>query len=1043
MHKNRALFLSVTAICLALILFLTVTTRTPQVKAQSPLQWTLTTNIEEQSLALEPTHDPETPIDFYAHTVQEKLNDPNIQVAARRVTVAEKTYIELTISGNGDVEQLRSILHSRADALPSLISGYSHILIEADFTAWHPVEIVLDSNISTGYSWSVDPVDLTAYTEKAADQYESVSENIGSKQKQHITLNARQDGPIILDLYYRRPWENYDGQVTRNTLTIQAGTIGGRLDLSGFENPLPVITAVRNLTGITLNPSPDGTLFDRLDLWEVVKSLPAVVLINPFSGNSSNPSPTVLPDYFSWGDTGKLTPIRDQGACGTCWAFSAAGIMESDRLIAGGTSQDLSEQYLVSCNNDGFNRLEGGINAPYSCDWGGWSWDAHDYHIDQTGRNGNPVGAVLESTFGYTSGGGSIPDCYTLSAADHPHKLASKTYVYPSNIHSIPPVDILRQAILDHGPISVDMCAGPTFQSLDNGYMLIGDESDHCPYSSGINHAVILVGWFENPTYGGFWIVKNSWGTDWGTDGYGYIKWGISHIGYEANYVTYILPPPSSDFSKLSPEDGTAGLGFHHQSFAWEAATNATSYKICIDSFPNAACSATWISSPTNLVWWTDLFTGTTYEWQVKASNTTGDTEADFGNWFSFTTAGTLGDDYEPDNGPGEATQVFADGFPRDHSIVPLEDQDWVRFTLPVESAVTLHTSGPEFGDTEIFLVDGSGTDIIEYNDDGGAVLFYSLIDRLCGVDALPAGTYYLHVRSMNNFFELPNYQLTYTSTACVPYDYFNYLPMLLKPGDPPAAFGKISPDDADHKPLTGIQLDWEDSMGASSYQYCYDTTLDGVCTGSWISTGATSQVGPLNFAGGAAYEWQVKALNSSGTTYADDEVNWTFSTISLSPFTQGFETGIVPPPHWTQITTNPDYTWEIYTGYAHSGTYNAMVEDNPGTYPQDEVLISQPFATIGGTVSFFSASNIFWCRDEHDNCDLQVWVVKGDWDAGAGDDVLLGTADDDWVNNYVYALSSFDFTPYVTGGQTIRIAFRYVGPDADWAELDDITITY
>ncbi len=477
MLKNRVLILSVIAICLALILFLTVTTRTPQVTAQSPFQWTLTTNIEESSQTGFNQYGPETPAGTYALALMERLNDPDIRVVARRITIADQTGIELTISGNQGIDQLRSILHSHADVLPSLTSGYSHILIEAGFTAWHPVEIILDSNISTGYSWSVDPADLPSYVEKTADQYNPISEAVGAVQKQHITLKARQDGPLTLDLYYRRPWENYVDQTPQNTLTIKLDSITSKLDLSGFENPLPVITAVRNLTGITLNPSPDGTLIDMFDLWDIAKSFPAMIAINPSDDIGTNPSPTSLPDFFSWLSTGKVTPIRDQGACGTCWAFSAAGIMESDMLIAGGPSQDLSEQYLVSCNNDGFNRLEGGINAAYSCDWGGWSWDAHDYHIDQMGRNSNPVGAVLESTFGYSSGGGSIPGCYTIPAAGHPHKLASKTYVYPSAIHSVPPVDTLRQAILDHGPISVDLCVGPTFQNLPDSYILIGDES--------------------------------------------------------------------------------------------------------------------------------------------------------------------------------------------------------------------------------------------------------------------------------------------------------------------------------------------------------------------------------------------------------------------------------------------------------------------------------------------------------------------------------------------------------------------------------------
>jgi hypothetical protein len=68
---------------------------------------------------------------------------------------------------------------------------------------------------------------------------------------------------------------------------------------------------------------------------------------------------------------------------------------------------------------------------------------------------------------------------------------------------------------------------------------------------------------------------------------------------------------------------------------------------------------------------------------------------------------------------------------------------------------------------------------------------------------------------------------------------------------------------------------------------------------------------------------------------------------------------------------------------------------------------------------------------------------VKGTWDAGSGDDVFLGNAEADWPANWTYALSSFDFTPYVTGGQTIKIAFRYYGYDGAEVELDNITIIY
>ena len=120
--------------------------------------------------------------------------------------------------------------------------------------------------------------------------------------------------------------------------------------------------------------------------------------------------------------------------------------------------------------------------------------------------------------------------------------------------------------------------------------------------------------------------------------------------------------------------------------------------------------------------------------------------------------------DYEPDNSSGQARSITS-GTPQTRSIVPKTDVDWIKFQLPVTSGVLLETSGTLFADTRISLYDGSLTPI-EYNDDDG-IDFFSYIDRLCAVDPLPAGTYFVKVEEFSNDAEIPTYHLAFDSSPC------------------------------------------------------------------------------------------------------------------------------------------------------------------------------------------------------------------------------------------------------------------------------------
>ena len=85
-----------------------------------------------------------------------------------------------------------------------------------------------------------------------------------------------------------------------------------------------------------------------------------------------------------------------------------------------------------------------------------------------------------------------------------------------------------------------------------------------------------------------------------------------------------------------------------------------------------------------------------------------------------------------------------------------------------------------------------------------------------------------------------------------------------------PGAFSKSSPANAVSGAGTSLTLTWEPSIDAISYEYCYDTTNDNACSSSWTSTGTTLNAYPTGLSYNTTYYWQVRAVNPSGTTYAN-----------------------------------------------------------------------------------------------------------------------------------------------------------------------------
>jgi len=212
-----------------------------------------------------------------------------------------------------------------------------------------------------------------------------------------------------------------------------------------------------------------------------------------------------LPSSFDWRDVDGsdwMTPVRNQGACGSCWAFSVIGVFEACINIANDDPDyniDLSEQHLVSdC-------------CPGDCGGG---------YLLNTLRYIKNYGVSTEKCFPYQAKNSECTPCDDY-----------KSYKIDNYVYMKPDTDSYKQAIQKYGPIIVTITV----------------PNDWFYYTSGVyepvlvervrsaKHAVIATGWVDddNIDTGGYWIIKNSWGTDWGESGYGKVKYGvIHHHGY-------------------------------------------------------------------------------------------------------------------------------------------------------------------------------------------------------------------------------------------------------------------------------------------------------------------------------------------------------------------------------------------------------------------------------------------------------------------------------------------------------------------------------
>jgi cathepsin C len=220
-----------------------------------------------------------------------------------------------------------------------------------------------------------------------------------------------------------------------------------------------------------------------------------------------------LPDSFDWRDRDGedfVSPIRNQGQCGSCYAFASMAMMESRlRVLTNNSLQVvLSPQDVVGCSEYS-QGCEGGF--PYLI----------------AGKYAQDFGAVEESCFPYT---GKDSDCISETSCT---RYYGTDYYYIGGYYGACNEPQMRLELVKNGPIAVSFEVLNDFMNYKGGiYRHTGLTDGFNPWEI-TNHAVLVVGYGSE---GGvpFWIVKNSWGEDWGEEGYFRIIRGVDEVGIES-----------------------------------------------------------------------------------------------------------------------------------------------------------------------------------------------------------------------------------------------------------------------------------------------------------------------------------------------------------------------------------------------------------------------------------------------------------------------------------------------------------------------------
>jgi len=220
------------------------------------------------------------------------------------------------------------------------------------------------------------------------------------------------------------------------------------------------------------------------------------------AGRGGLQSSSPLPASWDWRNVSGqnfVSPVRNQGGCGSCYAFSSMGMLEARvRILTNNTRQPVfSPQDVVSCST-----------LAQGCEGG--------FPFLIAGRYGKDYGVVEESCSPYL---GKDGECNTKQCNKH----YTASYGYVGGYYGACTAEAMMAALVRNGPLSV------SFEVYDDFMLYKGGVYHHTGHITATsftpfemtNHAVLLVGFGRDPALGeDYWIVKNSWGTEWGEEGF-------------------------------------------------------------------------------------------------------------------------------------------------------------------------------------------------------------------------------------------------------------------------------------------------------------------------------------------------------------------------------------------------------------------------------------------------------------------------------------------------------------------------------------------
>ncbi|KHN77447.1 Cathepsin W [Toxocara canis] len=311
---------------------------------------------------------------------------------------------------------------------------------------------------------------------------------------------------FIIESKVIRLWKDAGDELSPETMFTQFILLNNKSYANDEETTKRLAIFKRNLAYIrSLNTIYNGSIFGITrfadhtteELHKLSMKLP-----EQFSDDSSityaKETGMPIPTYFDWRDKLKVTPVKDQGECNACWAFASASVVETLHAIKTNETTDLSEQQLIDCDvySDG-------------CRFG---YPATAYLVAKR------QGLLRESQLSYRG----------IKEATCPAESGS---VFVESIQKIKPnADAIADYVHNFGPVSVNLRITTPLYHYTTG--IFRPNESECEASNDY-HVWTIVGFGVHGDQP-YWIIKNSWGTNWGEEGYVYFVRGENACGIES-----------------------------------------------------------------------------------------------------------------------------------------------------------------------------------------------------------------------------------------------------------------------------------------------------------------------------------------------------------------------------------------------------------------------------------------------------------------------------------------------------------------------------